>query len=424
MEKWLSLLDACSGVSTDSRQIQKDCLYIALKGDNFDGNQYAEQAIAAGAKYAIVDNVTLADDEHIFFVPNGLAFLQELAHAHRLRFDIPILGITGSNGKTSTKELVNCALQTQFNVLCTEGNLNNHIGVPLTLLQLHAQHQIAIIEMGANKPLDIDELCRIAVPTLGLVTNIGKAHLEGFINFEGVLKTKSELYDHVAQKNGGLFVNADDAILLNAAQQRNITLHTFGAQKGELKGQLLALDPFVHLSWTSNSYVSPVIDTHMIGKYNFYNFLAALRVGMYFGIEPEKLNAALASYIPTNKRSQVEKTAKNTLIVDCYNANPSSMLSALSSFIEIEHPQKLVIIGDMLELGVEGPSEHQKILDLLHAHELAYFTVGPIFKNLNADGFESAADLRANIALQNLSGHLILLKGSRGIALEQLIDCL
>lgn len=424
MEKWLSLLDACSGVSTDSRQIQKDCLYIALKGENFDGNQYAEQAVAAGAKYAIVDNAALANNEQIFFVPNGLAFLQELAHAHRMRFDIPILGITGSNGKTSTKELVNCALQTQYHVLCTEGNLNNHIGVPLTLLKMNAQHQIAIIEMGANKPLDIDELCRIAVPTLGLITNIGKAHLEGFINFEGVLKTKSELYDHVAQNNGGLFVNADDAILLNAAQQRNITLHTFGAQSGELMGQLLALDPYVHLSWTSNSYVSPVLDTHMIGKYNFYNFLAALRVGMYFGIEPEKLNAALASYVPTNKRSQVEKTAKNTLIVDCYNANPSSMLSALSSFIEIEHPQKLVILGDMLELGVEGHSEHQKILDFLHAHELAYLTVGPIFKNLNADGFENAADLRVNIALQNLSGHLILLKGSRGIALEQLIDCL
>jgi UDP-N-acetylmuramoyl-tripeptide--D-alanyl-D-alanine ligase len=424
MEKWLSLLDACSGVSTDSRQIQKDCLYIALKGENFDGNQYAEQAVAAGAKYAIVDNAALANNEQIFFVPNGLAFLQELAHAHRMRFDIPVLGITGSNGKTSTKELVNCALQTQYNVLCTEGNLNNHIGVPLTLLKMNAQHQIAIIEMGANKPLDIDELCRIAVPTLGLITNIGKAHLEGFINFEGVLKTKSELYDHVAQKNGGLFVNADDAILLNAAQQRNITLHTFGAQSGELMGQLLALDPYVHLSWTSNSYVSPVLDTHMIGKYNFYNFLAALRVGMYFAIEPEKLNTALASYVPTNKRSQVEKTAKNTLIVDCYNANPSSMLSALSSFIEIEHPQKLVILGDMLELGVEGHSEHQKILDFLHAHELAYLTVGPIFKNLNADGFENAADLRVNIALQNLSGHLILLKGSRGIALEQLIDCL
>lgn len=424
MEKWLSLLDACSGVSTDSRQIQKDCLYIALKGDHFDGNQYAEQAIAAGAKYAIVDNAALANDKQIFFVPNGLAFLQELAHAHRLRFNIPVLGITGSNGKTSTKELVNCALQTQYNVLCTEGNLNNHIGVPLTLLKMNAQHQIAIIEMGANKPLDIDELCRIAAPTLGLITNIGKAHLEGFINFEGVLKTKSELYDHVAQNNGGLFVNADDAILLNAAQQRHIKLHTFGAQNGELKGQLLALDPFVHLSWTFNAYVSPVLDTHMIGKYNFYNFLAALRVGMYFGIEPEKLNAALARYTPTNKRSQVEKTAKNTLIIDCYNANPSSMLSALSSFIEIEHPLKMVILGDMLELGVEGPAEHQKILDFLHAHELAYFTVGPIFKQLNAAGFENAANLREKIAQENITGHLILLKGSRGIALEQLIDCL
>lgn len=424
MEKWLSLLDDCSSVSTDSRHIQKDCLYIALKGDHFDGNQYAEQAIAAGAKYAIVDNAALANDEQIFFVPNGLTFLQELAHAHRLRFDIPVLGITGSNGKTSTKELVNCALQTQYNVLCTEGNLNNHIGVPLTLLQLHAQHQIAIIEMGANKPLDIAELCRIAVPTLGLITNIGKAHLEGFINFEGVLKTKSELYDHVAQNNGGLFVNADDPILMNAAENRTIKLHTFGAQSGELMGQLLALDPYVHLSWTSNSYVSPVLDTQMIGKYNFYNFLAALRVGIYFNIEPEKLNAALASYVPNNKRSQVEKTAKNTLIVDCYNANPSSMMSALSSFMEIDYPQKLVILGDMLELGADGPSEHQKILDFLHSHALSYMTVGPIFKNINKDGFDNAAILREKLGEQDLNACLILLKGSRGIALEQLIDCL
>lgn len=183
MEKWLSIFDACSGVSTDSRNIQKDVLYIALKGANFDGNLYAQQAIDNGAKYAVVDNPNLANGTNILAVPDGLTFLQDLAHAHRLRFDIPVLGITGSNGKTSTKELVNCVLQTQFKVLCTEGNLNNHIGVPLTLLKLHAAHELAIIEMGANKPLDIDELCRIAKPTHGLITNIGKAHLEGFINF-------------------------------------------------------------------------------------------------------------------------------------------------------------------------------------------------------------------------------------------------
>jgi UDP-N-acetylmuramoyl-tripeptide--D-alanyl-D-alanine ligase len=424
MEKWLSLFDACSSVSTDSRQIQKDCMYIALKGANFDGNQYAEQAIAAGAKYAIVDCADKANDHNIFLVADGLRFLQELAHAHRSRFDIPVIGITGSNGKTSTKELVNCVLQTSFNVLCTAGNLNNHIGVPLTLLQLNKNHEIAIIEMGANKPLDIDELCRIASPTLGLITNIGKAHLEGFINFEGVLRTKSELYDHVTQNKGGLFVNADDPILLAAAKQRNTALFTYGTHDGELKGQLQALDPFVHLSWTYGAYTSAQIDTQMIGKYNFYNFLAALRVGAHFGIDPIKMNAAIASYLPTNKRSQVEKTKRNTLIIDCYNANPSSMMSALSSFLEIEHPDKLAIIGDMLELGQEGPTEHQKVLDFLIENGIKFITVGPIFQKLHPEGYLNAPELQNKLQNEKISNCLILLKGSRGIALEELMASL
>lgn len=424
MDKWLSIFDDCTGVSTDSRQIHQDCLYVALKGENFDGNAFAKQAIAAGAKYAIVDDPEFADEKNIFLVANGLEFLQALAHAHRLRFDIPVIGITGSNGKTSTKELVNCALQTQFCVLCTEGNLNNHIGVPLTLLKLNAQHEIAIIEMGANKLLDIDELCRIAKPTMGLITNIGKAHLEGFKDFDGVLKTKSELYDHVGKVGGDLFVNADDHILMAAAQNRKLTIHSFGSTNGQLKGVLKKLDPFVQLSWTYQGYDSPILDTQMIGKYNFYNFLAALRIGMYFQIEPDKLNAAISNYLPTNKRSQIEKTNRNTLIVDCYNANPSSMMSALSSFIEIAHPKKLVILGDMLELGADGPGEHQKILEFVNEKELAYFTIGKIFKTLNDHGFNSVSDLVEQVNLGDIKDTLVLLKGSRGIALEQLIGAL
>ncbi len=419
MEKWLSILDACNGVSTDSRKLQKDCLYIALKGEHFDGNQYAKQAIDAGAKYAIVDNKTFANEENIFFVPNGLAFLQELAHAHRMRFDIPVLGITGSNGKTSTKELVNCVLRAQFEVLCTEGNLNNHIGVPLTLLKLNSKHQIAIIEMGANKPLDIDELCRIASPNLGLITNIGKAHLEGFINFEGVLKTKSELYDHIHQNKGCLFVNADDPILSAAAQKRACETCSYGEQNGDLRGELAYLDPYVHFCWSYQDYTSEIVDTQMVGKYNFYNFLAALRIGLYFGIEPSKMNNAIASYVPTNKRSQVEQTAKNTVIIDCYNANPSSMQSALFSFVEMQHPNKLAILGDMLELGVEGLSEHQKVLDFLIANGIQFITVGKIFKELNQDGFMDVAALCEALQMRDIKDHLILLKGSRGIALEQ-----
>ena len=424
MEKWLAIFDECNGVSTDSRQIHKDCMYIALKGDHFDGNRFAQNAIDSGARYAIVDDEAFANGVNIHFVPNGLLFLQELAHAHRMRFKIPIIGITGSNGKTSTKELVNCVLQTSYNVLCTEGNLNNHIGVPLTLLKLRAAHQIAIIEMGANKPFDIDELCRIAVPTFGLITNIGKAHLEGFVNFEGVLKTKSELYEHVAANHGALFINADDIVLRDAAQKGNNSCHTYGTQNSELKGSLAYLDPYVHFSWTFKDYHSPIIHTQIIGKYNFFNFLAALRIGLYFEVEPSLMNEAIAQYKPTNKRSQVEKTNHNTVIIDCYNANPSSMQSALSSFHEITHSNKLVILGDMLELGTEGPEEHQKILDFLADHHISYLTVGPIFKALNAAGYANVTELKEILRAQQTKGKLILLKGSRGIALEQLLDCL
>lgn len=424
MEKWLAIFDACNGVSTDSRQIQKDCLYVALKGANFDANHFAQQAINAGARYAIVDNAQFANEKNIFFVGNSLDFLQQLARAHRLRFDIPLIAITGSNGKTSTKELVNAVLQTKFKVLCTAGNFNNHIGVPLTLLKLNAQHEIAIIEMGANKPHDIDELCAIAMPNIGLVTNIGKAHLEGFINFEGVLKTKTELYDLVASRKGALFVNADDALLIKAAQQRMQHLFTYGEHNGELRGNLAFLDPYVHFSWTFKDYESPVVRTKMVGKYNFFNFLAALRLGMHFDIDPELLNAAIADYLPTNKRSQVEKTAHNTLILDCYNANPSSMQSALSSFLEMEHPNKLAIVGDMLELGSEGPAEHQKVLDFLEANALDFISVGNIFQGLNNNGYADVQSLKHELSKRKLQNKLILLKGSRGLALEQLMDCL
>ncbi|MEY5000179.1 MAG: hypothetical protein RLZZ211_215 [Bacteroidota bacterium] len=421
MEKWLAIFDSCIGVCTDSRNIHQNSLYIALKGANFDGNQFAKAAISSGAKFAIVDDPSIANEQDIFYVPDGLTFLQNLAHAHRMRFQIPVIGITGSNGKTSTKELVNCVLQTQFKVLCTAGNLNNHIGVPLTLLQLNQGHEIAIIEMGANKLKDIDELCSIAAPTHGVITNIGKAHLEGFINFEGVLRTKTELYDHVSKNTGVLFVNADDEILTEAARKRASVIKSYGESHGDLRGKLAYLDPYVHLSWHDEHYESPIVDTQMVGKYNFYNFLAALCIGTHFEIDPVKMNAAIAGYVPTNKRSQVEKTAKNTVIIDCYNANPSSMQSALASFVEMQHPNKLAILGDMLELGAEGPSEHQKILAYLKANHLNFITVGEIFKEANSEGFSDVAALSEMIASKELQDHLILLKGSRGIALEQVL---
>lgn len=424
MNQWLEIFDTCTEVSTDTRKINHGCLYIALKGANFNGNEFAQQALELGAKFAVVDEAQYADQKQILYVPNGLQFLQDLATAHRNRFDIPIIGITGSNGKTSTKELVKCVLETKFKVLCTEGNLNNHIGVPLTLLQLKKEHEVAIIEMGANKPLDIDELCKIAKPTIGLITNIGKAHLEGFINFEGVLKTKSELYDHVKLAGGILIVNADDNVLAEAAAQRSIETLSYGEINGDLKGELSYLDPYVHLVWSYAGYTSPTIDTQMVGKYNFYNFLAALRLGLHFEIVPSLMNEAISSYKPNNKRSQVEKTKLNTVIVDCYNANPTSMVSALGSFSEMKHTNKIVIIGDMLELGIEGPKEHQKILEFVERLKLKTYTVGPIFKSINPTGFEDTNNLKDHLALHPIKNHLVLLKGSRGIALENILEYL
>lgn len=425
MEKLFELFYQSSGICTDTRNIQKDCLFIALKGDQFNGNIFATQAIEAGAKFAIVDEDGFANNHSIFQVPNSLLFLQSLARFHRDRYDIPVIGITGSNGKTSTKELIHAVLSKKYNALCTIGNLNNHIGVPLTLLRLNASHDLAIIEMGANKPGDIAELCNIADPTHGIITNIGKAHLEGFINFEGVLKTKTELYASVQQKGGVLFACMDDSILMNACQNYPLPLITFGSHPDALiVGELAYLDPFVHFSWHNHDYHSPTLHTHLVGKYNFNNFLAAITFGNIFQVNPTDINAAIEGYIPQNNRSQVTKTEKNTVIVDCYNANPSSMKSALESFIDIEDGTKTVILGDMLELGSDGLSEHEAILNYCREHELHFITVGPIFKGLNDKGYSTTQDLIEQwptIALQN---QLILLKGSRGIALEKILPLL
>jgi len=307
----------------------------------------------------------------------------------------------------------------------TIGNLNNHIGVPLTLLRLTDEHQIGIIEMGANKPGDIAELCTIAEPTHGIITNIGKAHLEGFINFEGVLKTKTELYESIQLKNGVLFACMDDAILMNACKKHPLPLITFGSDSDALiVGELNYLDPFVHFSWHNHEYYSPTLHTHLVGKYNFNNFLAAIAFGNIFKVTPEDINTAIEGYVPQNNRSQVSKTEKNTVIVDCYNANPSSMKSALESFVEIHQGAKIAILGDMLELGSEGISEHQGILAYCQENNLRYITVGPIFQSMNENGFSTTQELIEKWPSLTIENNLILLKGSRGIALEKLLPLL
>ncbi len=421
MDKLFALFYETSGVSTDTRNIQENCMFIALKGGNFNGNLFAQEALDKGAKYAIVDEVDKANDQDIFYVDNGLIFLQKLANYHRNKFDIPVIGITGSNGKTSTKELIHTILSTQFNVLYTIGNLNNHIGVPLTLLRLTNEHDIMIVEMGANQPDDITELCEIAEPDHGIITNIGKAHLEGFKNLEGVIKTKSALYHSVSAKQGTVFYNTDDQVLTPILPS-NTKNHSYGIANAETQGILHELTPYIRMNWSKTDYSSPIIETKMIGKYNFYNFLAAICIGNHFDVTEENICKAIQGYIPDNNRSQVQKTDKNTLIVDCYNANPTSMSLALESFHLIDHPKKIAIIGDMLELGADGIMEHENVIQYCINNEIDFFTVGPLFKSINENGFMNTNEIET--ILSNLEDCLIMLKGSRGIRLEKLINVL
>ena len=417
-----------SEVCIDTRSITKNCLFVALKGSNFDGNDFVNEALLAGAKYCISDRLAICNQVNIFYVENTLEYLQNLALSHRKKFTIPVLGITGSNGKTSTKELVNCILSKEYNVLCTAGNFNNHIGVPLTLLKLNSSHELAIIEMGANKHGDIAELCAIAEPTIGVITNIGKAHLEGFNDFQGVLKTKKELYTSISQKKEGvIFYNADDQLLIENLPN-NIKNISYGTPLlSNVSGELLALNPRVKLRYKDGEYNSPEIQTQLIGKYNFYNFLCAISIGVYFKISHENIRIAIEQYSSKNNRSQVEITANNTIIIDCYNANPSSMQSALESFLMIEADNKIAIIGDMLELGADTKEEHDKIIKYCKENEISYLVVGEYFSKSEANPkirFASTNDLLDYFNITPLKNNLILLKGSRGIALEKLLPAL
>ena len=428
MEKLFDLFYQSSGVFTDTRNVLKNGLFIALKGANFNGNAFAAQAIKQGAKFAIVDESEFTNNQTIFCVDNSLAFLQKLANFHRKKFSIPIIGITGSNGKTTTKELIYQVLSSQYHTLATIGNLNNHIGVPLTLLSINETHEIAIIEMGANRLHDIAELCEIAEPTHGIITNIGAAHLEGFGSFEGVLKTKLELFESVEKSTGVLIVNKDDEILCSNLPQHSSFAYYSINQSSELKGEVESLDPCLNFNWKDENGTKHLVKTNLFGGYNLYNFLAAIRIGQLFNVPTEKINLSLEQYIPSNNRSQITKTKNNTLLVDCYNANPSSMLSALSSFISTESQNKLAIIGDMLELGAEAENKHNEILEFLNKNTTPYITVGSIFyhssENKANKKFLSAVELLVFLQTNKLENNFILLKGSRGIALEKSINYL
>lgn len=410
-----------NGISTDTRNLVQGSIFFALKGETFNGNEFAAKALAEGCSHAVVDEEEYAHLSGCILVSNVLKTLQDLANFHRKQFNIPVLGITGSNGKTTCKELIGAVLSKKYNPLVTIGNLNNHLGVPFTLLRITSKHDFAIIEMGASKKGDIKELAEIAEPTHGIITNIGMAHIEGFGSFEGVIETKTELYHFISNQKGTLFVNADDELLMRKMPQA--INYQYGS-KGKVQGKLHELTPFVNFSWKTENYESPILVSHLVGRYNFTNFLAAAAIGTFFEVAPEDINDALSSYLPSNNRSQVTQTDRNTLIVDCYNANVTSMQAALESFVEVEHNNKLVILGDMLELGDISEVEHQKVVSFLEKENLNAILVGKEFSKVTGrySTHSNVAEVIANENLADKKDLLVLLKGSRGLKLEGLIS--
>ncbi len=410
----------CAGLNTDTRTIRKGQLFLALKGENFDGNQFAQQALEAGAAYAVVNDTVEADDPRLIKVPDTLAALQQLAAYHRQQFDIPVIGLTGTNGKTTTKELIKAVLSAKYCVTATEGNLNNDIGVPLSVLKINADTQIAIIEMGASHPEDLKPLLAVSRPTHGLITNVGKAHLLGFGSFEGVKHAKGLLYDYLKEHEGVAFANADDPVLQDMLWDREMSRIPYGMDGVELLPSS-ADEPFVRLKFKDGF----VLNTHLVGAYNALNMLAALKIGWFFGVPEADARAAVEAYVPSNNRSQLQKTERNTVIVDAYNANPSSMAVALDNLAQCTG-RKVALLGDMRELGADAAVEHKKIVDRLHGHEA--FLVGEEFTRAAAGTgipcFPTSDDLAAYLQQHPLQGCTVLVKGSRGTRMEKVIPSL
>ena len=424
IEELYNRFTECNGLTTDSRHCPEGSMFLALKGETFNGNAFAAQSLAQGCRYAVVDEPQYASPENprIILVDNCLETLQKLANYHRRRLGTRMIGVTGTNGKTTTKELIATVLGEKFKVLYTQGNFNNHIGVPLTLLRLKPEHEMAVIEMGANHPGEIKTLVHIAEPDYGIITNVGKAHLQGFGSFEGVIRTKGELYDFLREKgNATIFIQNENPYLNKIAA--GLTCVRYGQTPGlNVTGKVVACSPFLHFSWTAEG-ISHDVQTHLIGAYNLDNSLAAVAIGRYFGVEDTKICHALSSYVPQNNRSQLVHTASNTLIVDAYNANPTSMMAALENFRQMEAAHKVAILGDMKELGEGSHEEHQKVVDFLK--ECGFervMLVGPEFGG-TASSFEHYKDVKeveALLAAHPLQGCCILVKGSNSMKLSEL----
>jgi UDP-N-acetylmuramoyl-tripeptide--D-alanyl-D-alanine ligase len=419
-------------VTTDSRNCPVDSIFFALKGDTYNANAFAAEALQKGCSYAVVDEAEYALDERYILVDDVLQALQALAYQHRKQMGVKIIGITGSNGKTTTKELITAVLKEKYKVHATLGNLNNHIGVPLTLLQLTHQHQLAVVEMGANHPGEIKRLCEIAQPDFGIITNVGKAHLEGFGSFEGVMQAKAELYAHIASNGMGVFINSDHGYLQQMAIQAGLptekeivySMHNH-PDISMITGKIKASDPY--LTMQCQTGVTFEINTRLVGSYNAENVLAAVTIGHFFGLKNTQIKQGIELFVPQNNRSQLIETNKNRLIIDAYNANPTSMEAAVLNIQQLENDNKLLILGDMLELGEHAVAEHQKIVDLIKEKGFqSVYLVGDTFKKTKQAylTFEDVDELYAFLSEEKPENQTILIKGSRGIQLEKIISIL
>ena len=422
-------------ITTDSRDCPEGSIFIALKGESFDGNQFAAQALDKGCILAVVDDQEVYNnytgDKQMVLVPDTLQAYKDLAREHRRRFDIPVIAITGTNGKTTTKELVRAVLAERYDEMATEGNFNNDVGVPKTLFRLNVMHEIAVVEMGASHPGDIKTLAETAEPTCGLITNVGKAHLQGFGSLEGVIRTKGELYDNLAtRKDSVIFVNDDNEYLMGILPQGvKAERYTQDENKADANvcGQIIACDPFLRLKWRSCDGDWHEVTTHLIGSYNLDNVLAAVTVGLHFDITPEQICHAIENYTPSNNRSQLTETTYNHLVVDAYNANPTSMAAALDNFSLMEVSPKMAILGEMRELGDSSHEEHVRVVEKLKGCPFdEVWLVGDEFKDIECPyrKFDDVEQVKAAIAEKRPEGRYILIKGSNGTRLFQLPELL
>lgn len=419
-------------VSTDTRQLPEGALFFALKGGNFDGNKFAQAALDNGAAYVVIDNPDFQSGEQMLLVPNVLHALQELANFHRRQFDIPVIAIGGSNGKTTTKELVSNVLSSHYPCHFTKGNFNNHIGVPLTLLSMPLNTEVAVIEMGTNQAGDIEELCRIAMPTHGLLTNIGKEHLEGFGDLEGVKKAEGELFEYLKHHHGCVFVNLSEEYLADMAQDNPMKVgyllsENLVPESGLIEVQAIQTMPFVKAAFLSDDGPCVELETQLFGNHNFNNVMTAIALGVYFKVPASKIKTSLETYSPSNNRSQLIKQGSNTILLDAYNANPSSMKPALVSLAAMPAKYRIAILGDMLELGTDSQSEHENILHFATQQGIDQIILvgkefGKInFTNTKALHFDDNQAAKAWLQNQTLENTAILIKGSRGIKLEQIV---